>query len=175
VASAAWHHRSQLGLRVLFLLVLVYIFSCTSLAAPQPTVAEIAHELVCDCPDCGKQSVDQCMTHCEVGKKHAAEIAAQLKQGRSKEQILSWFANTYGEQLLGTPRSHGVGWLAIWLPFLALLIGLIPLFLVLRSRRRAKAEMATEVITSSALGDTPVVRDTPDDPRLSEALRKFDF
>ena len=87
-------------------------------AAPQATVTEVARELICDCPDCGKQSLDQCAT-CGTGQKYRAVIAEQLKQGRSKEQVITYFADTYGEHMLGNPRPRGFNRTALLMPLLA--------------------------------------------------------
>ncbi|HVF09507.1 MAG TPA: cytochrome c-type biogenesis protein CcmH [Abditibacteriaceae bacterium] len=153
-----------------------FLLSCVlcarpALAQPQPTVAEIARELSCDCPDCGRQAVDQCMNTCATGKKYAAEIAAQLKQGKNKQQILNYFADTYGEHLLGNPRPRGVGRLAPIMPFLALLCGLIPVGFLLRRRSLAQARKRLPVTSA----DAKVAGAAPDDPRLAEALRDFDY
>ncbi|MDQ3814972.1 MAG: cytochrome c-type biogenesis protein CcmH [Armatimonadota bacterium] len=161
-------------LTFLLLLLLCAFSTQPILAQPkQPAVADVARELACDCPDCGRQSVDQCMTRCEVGRKHAEEIAAQLKQGRSKEQILNWFADTYGEHLLGNPRPRGFGWLAPLIPFLALLIGLVPVVLVLRSRRLSRTK--AEVSPTQSQVDEKTVGGVPEDARLAAALRDFDY
>ena len=157
-------------LRALFLLACI-LSAHSVMAQSTPTVEAIAHELVCDCPDCGKQGVDQCMNTCETGRKYAAEIAAQLKQGKTKAQILDHFADTYGEQLLGNPRPRGIGRLAPLMPLLALFIGLIPVGFLLRRRKVAQSRQS--IVAPS--GDSKAVDAAPDDPRLAEALRDFDY
>jgi cytochrome c-type biogenesis protein CcmH/NrfF len=158
------------------MLRILLLFCCVlgahlAVAQAQPTVAEIAKELSCDCPDCGGQAVDQCMNTCETGRKYAAEIAAQLKQGKNKEQILNHFADTYGEHLLGNPRARGVGLLAPVIPFLALLCGLVPVGVLLRRRKLMQAQRVVPVTS-----DNVKPEDTrQDDPRLAQALNDFDY
>ena len=159
--------------KLLPILFLVFCLFSPEVVFGETKVADVARELSCDCPDCGKQSVDQCLTKCETGRKHGAAIAAQLKQGRSKEQILNWFADTYGEHLLGNPRPRGLGKLAPLVPYLALLVGLIPLTLVLRSRRRPKTKVG--VASPGQTSPQPAGQEAPDDARLTAALRDFDY
>jgi cytochrome c-type biogenesis protein CcmH/NrfF len=143
-------------------------------AAPQATVTEVARELICDCPDCGKQSLDQCAT-CAVGQKYRAVIAEQLKQGHSKEQIITYFADTYGEHMLGNPRPRGFNRTAVLMPLLAVALGAIPLALVMRSRRQVPAtEPASSSAQETAEPSAPV-KSAPEDPRVTAALREFDF
>ena len=137
--------------------------------AAQTQVYEVARELVCDCPDCGKQALDQC-PNCEIGRKYRAVIAAQLKEGRSKAQIINYFGDTYGEHILGTPRQNGFGRAAFTLPALAVLVGLLPLSLVLRRRKSARIDTSFDA-TPKAASSTPAA----DDPRVAQALRDYDF
>jgi len=156
-------------LRTLFILACL-LGAHPVMAQAVPTVEEIAHELVCDCADCGKQSVDQCMNTCETGRKYAAEIAAQLKQGQNKEQILNHFADTYGEKLLGNPRPRGIGRLAPLMPLLALLGGLIPVGFLLRRRNRAQSRRQVAATSEDAKAAA-----APEDARVAEALREYDY
>lgn len=129
------------------------------------SVTDVARELVCDCPDCGKQTLDQCPT-CETGQKYRAVIAQQLQKGQDKFQVINYFADNYGEHMLGSPRAQGFGRLAMILPPLALALGLIPVALALRSRR-----------SSHRSSSVPKAEVTPktEDPRVAQALRDFDF
>lgn len=148
-----------------------------TITASSASVYEVASELVCDCPDCGKKALDQCPT-CETGEKYREVIASQLKQGRSKAQIVEYFANTYGEHLLGTPRQQGFGRAAFALPALAVLMGLLPLSLVLRRRKR-DAQSTSFDAQSDATGDwvpeAAPAKPAVDDPRVAAALRDYDF
>src|SRR4051812_11446374 len=82
------------------LLFFVLIAPLTARSEPRTTTLEVARELVCDCPDCGKQSLDQC-TDCKIGMKYRGEIAGLIQQGKSKQQILDAFADKHGEHMLG--------------------------------------------------------------------------
>jgi cytochrome c-type biogenesis protein CcmH/NrfF len=135
----------------------------------RPTLEVVATELVCDNPECSKESLSEC-TSCEYAVRHRMEIASLLEQGKSKEEILDHFAGKYGERILGNPRSFS----AAGTPFLVALGGLIPVIYIMRSRHRqaalkAKAQpVPPRKSRETAFGQT-------DDARLNEALRDFDY
>lgn len=132
-------------------------------AAPRPALEEVASELICDYPQCSKESLSEC-TSCEYAVKYRGEIAAQLEQGQTKEQILNYFASTYGEHLLSNPRN----WAAAGIPYLTVLFGLVPLALVLRSRQSKPKNHATPPVQSTLAAPK-------EDPRVEEALRDYDY
>ncbi|MFQ6113676.1 MAG: cytochrome c-type biogenesis protein CcmH [bacterium] len=84
--------------------------------------AELEHSLVAPC--CWNMTVDQhesAASH-EVRKK----IAAMIKQGKSKDEILNAFVKQYGERILASPSQKSVlGKLAFWLIPIALVIGML--------------------------------------------------
>ena len=165
----------------IFLLLCCVFCARAAVAQSAPTVAEIAKELSCDCPDCGRQAVDQCMNTCGTGKKYAAEIAVHLKQGKNKQEILNHFADTYGEHILGNPRPRGIGRIAPVMPFLALLCGLIPVAVLLRRRKLTQAQRPVAQKPLAEISGTPASDVAKadgarrDDPRLAKALDDFDY
>jgi len=141
--------------------------------AQKPTVTEVARELVCDCPDCGKQALDQC-GKCEIGEKHRATIAAQLQQGKSKAQVVAYFANTYGDRLLGNPRPQGFNRSALLLPALAIALGMVPLGLMLARKRKNAAPATLEQTDAPQAAPQNASPDAPEDERVKAALRDLD-
>lgn len=137
-------------------------------APPKDTVTSVAKELICDCPDCGKQSLDQC-AKCGIGQKYRKVIDSQLKEGKTRQEILTYFANTYGEHMLGNPRPQGFNRTAVLLPGLVALLGLIPLSLILSHRRKATA--AAPNAGGQPRSNEPAV----EDPRVAAALKDYDF
>lgn len=142
------------------------IVSLLQPAVAAPTVTDVATQLICDCPDCGGKTLDQCPT-CGTGKAYRDEIAALLAQGRTTPQILDTFADKYGEHMLASPRNKGIGRTAIAVPFVLLGLGLIPVIGALRRRQVAPAQPAQRKNKSKG--------DDSEDPRLSAALQDFDF
>ncbi|HVF84453.1 MAG TPA: cytochrome c-type biogenesis protein CcmH, partial [Abditibacteriaceae bacterium] len=95
-----------------------------------------------------------------------AVIAQQLQKGQGKFEVINYFADNYGEHMLGSPRSQGFGRLAMILPPLALVLGLIPLAFALRSRRSSHRKNSDSNVN---------VAPKTEDPRVAQALRDFDF
>ena len=117
------------------------------------------------------------------------EITKQMRQGRSDDEILTFFTTRYGQEVLLTPPSTGLGSLVWIIPVVgaaAALLGLIALFR--RWRREADAEpeasAADESVVAAALrerhdaADGAEGADPPGSPRPgagpSEARRSDD-
>ncbi|MFZ4667789.1 MAG: cytochrome c-type biogenesis protein [Microthrixaceae bacterium] len=117
------------------------------------------------------------------------EITKQMRQGRSDDEILTFFTTRYGQEVLLTPPSTGLGSLVWIIPVVgaaAALLGLIALFR--RWRREAdaapEASAADESVVAAALrerhdaADGAEDADHPNSPRpeagLSEARRSDD-
>lgn len=84
-------------------------------------VNRVAQQLFC--PTCESVPVDVCPT--QVCQDWRSEIRAQLQDGRSDEEILTYFANRYGEGVLANAPTSGIG-LMIWLtPVVIVLAGLL--------------------------------------------------
>lgn len=138
-------------------------------AGGRPALEIVAGELICDNPECSKESLSEC-TSCEYAVRHRAEIALLLEQGKSKDGILDHFAAKYGERILGNPRSFS----AAGTPFLVALCGLIPVIYIMRSRHRQAALKAkAQPLSSSKLREPNLGQ--KDDARLNEALRDFEY
>ncbi len=65
-------------------------------------VGNISQEVMCQCGAC-TEVLDDC--HCPTAGEMTASIEKRLAQGQSKEQIVQYFINRYGEQVLA-PRSN---------------------------------------------------------------------
>jgi cytochrome c-type biogenesis protein CcmF len=108
------------------------------LSQMDPALKAIGEEL--RCPTCTGISVFESNTPLSVAMK--TEIENQLSQGKTKDEILSYFKEKYGEWILRKPdfgSSHGV-W--IWLiPIAGFIIGpVILLFFLQRSKKNSQAE-----------------------------------
>ncbi len=97
------------------------------------TVADqIALRLVCQCgcqmilPNCVHQ---ECMSRDQM----TAAIKTQLGQGRTPDQIVQAFVQTYGEQVLAEPPKKGFNLTAWTAPFVGLVAGAFLIALLLRA------------------------------------------
>lgn len=92
---------------------------------------EISYLLMC--PVCEGQSVAE--SNSELANDMRSVIRQKLEAGESKEQIINYFVNRYGESILGYPPVKGVNLLLWLLPALAVVLGGVSIGLFLRSTK----------------------------------------
>lgn len=117
-----------------------------------------AKTILCDC-GCHPQSVFDCA--CGRAEEMRQEIAAEIRAGKSGEEVIGAYVARYGEQVQIAPTARGFN-LVAWLgPLLLLLVSTAGVLLLLRRWRGAQAR------------EEPVERPgpDPDDPYLAR-LRK---
>ena len=83
------------------------------------------------CPVCPAETIDQAQV--EISFQMRAVIREMLAEGRSREEILDYFVDRYGADILAAPPKSGVNLLAWILPVAGVLAGLAVLFLIVRS------------------------------------------
>ncbi len=100
---------------------------------------DLEEALTCQC-GCGL-TVHACNhLQCPSGIPLKAEIASQLALGKTREEVLSYFAGKYGEKILSAPTTSGFNIVAWVMPFAVVLIAAtIIVVLTRRWRRRAPA------------------------------------
>jgi cytochrome c-type biogenesis protein CcmH len=99
---------------------------------------EISYLLMC--PVCQGQSVAE--SNSELAKDMRSIIREKLEAGESKEEIINYFVNRYGDSILGYPPVKGVNLLLWILPALAVVLGGIGIGLFLH---RSKATTGQEI------------------------------
>lgn len=127
----------------LFLLLLTGLFLImaplsSALAASTQTQKEIEVMLVC------QDGCNMVLAACdnETALYMRKIIVQKLEAGQNKEQILDYFVETYGEQVLTAPDPKVAFNLTAWLtPFIALILGGIGLYALI-SKWVLKAEEA---------------------------------
>ena len=125
-------------LRLGFLLLALAAFTVYGAAGmPTPASAEesvddIAGQLMCQC-GCGLV-VQACggAMDCSIGDQMKAAIGDQLAQGKTRQQILSYFASVYGDVVLAAPSKSGFNLSAWLMPFAVVAAGAVILAWVLR-------------------------------------------
>lgn len=155
-----------LGIAVLFVLVLIALGLLFFVPAQaQDPVQEQAREIAksLNCPICVGYTLYECPL--EVCEDWRALIRQKLSTGETREEIVQYFIDQYGEQVLNYPRPQGFNWLAWVLPFLALGGGGIWVALLLRRLVRQRQAMVPAV-----------PEDTADEyrQRVEEELKEWD-
>ena len=87
------------------------------------TAEERVHDIAgtIRCPACSGQSVAS--SDASSAQAIRREIAERVEQGQSDDEIRDYFASRYGDELLLTPPSSGVGSLVWIIPVVALVGG----------------------------------------------------
>ncbi len=129
-------------------------FSGLLLAAPvgaqAPTVGDMAQELVCQC-GCNAVLSNCLHESCPVRDSMMAELRPLVSQGKSREEVLSYFVARYGEPVLSAPPKQGFNLTAWLLPFLALAVGAVAVYALLRGWVRPREAPVPEPIPPEGL------------------------
>jgi cytochrome c-type biogenesis protein CcmH len=108
--------------------------------SPSARTDRIASRL--KCPDCLALSVKDSDT--DAAKAIKTQIRSQIDSGASDGQIVQYFADTYGDQILLKPKSSGISALVWALPIGAVVLAACGLGLAVRRWRRDPARAPTE-------------------------------
>ena len=85
------------------------------------------------CPVCPAESIDQAQV--PLARQMRQRVREMLAEGASRQEILDYFADRYGQNVLASPPKSGFNLLAWVLPVAGLLVGLAAVVLVLRAMR----------------------------------------
>jgi len=150
-------------MKVRFLLAFILIVSASSVAYAQdgdpgfPTadhVNEIAKKLYC--PVCPNTPLDVCET--QACQDWRAQIKDQLKSGWTEDQIIDYFVLQYGERVLAEPQRRGFSAMVWVLPLIAVGLGLLALWYVLRGWRTNRESMNAQLDDAPDLEPEVVAR-----------------
>ncbi|MBI2853161.1 MAG: cytochrome c-type biogenesis protein CcmH [Chloroflexi bacterium] len=109
------------------------------------TKDDIAKELICQC---GCTLLLSNCNHIECMSRDSmlTLIDQKLAQGQTQEQIIQFFVNDYGEQVLASPPKRGFNLTAWIAPFAAILLGGVVIFFAIRKWvRRSELPPATVI------------------------------
>ena len=120
------------ALNIRVFLCLLFLILSSQHSQSEDTIYEISNELMC--PVCQGQTVAESNSQLAISMKEVIKI--KTAEGKSKEEILEYFVDQYGDTILAKPPLKGLG-LILWItpPFI-LFISI--LFWTLRIRRNRK-------------------------------------
>ena len=117
------------------------LFAMSLLSAPAMVVAQSPSEelereaqaidKMIMCPVCPAETIDQAQV--EISFQMRAVIREMLAEGRTREEILDYFVDRYGADILAAPPKSGANLVAWILPIAGVVAGVAVLFLVIRS------------------------------------------
>ena len=144
---------------VLLVVVVIAVLSvATFTARSAPTAADRVNNIsfTIKCPVCAGESV--AVSNAPASLEIRKEIAEQVQQGQTDEQIRRYYAAKYGEAILLTPSATGINALVWILPVVALALAMAGLGIAFRRWSVAPAERATdadrELVASAMAADT---------------------
>ena len=139
-----------------FALVLVLTITTVNSTYGQGTDGDLEKEAqaidrMIMCPVCPAETIDQAQV--EISFQMRAVIREMLAEGRTREEILNYFVDRYGADILAAPPKTGVNLVAWILPIVGVAAALVGVFLVIRSmtgRQRAAPVPAPGGATSAS-------------------------
>lgn len=130
-------------------------------------VNAIARNMYCDV--CEGIPLDECES--VACRQWREDIARQLGEGRTEDEIIDYFVQRYGDDVAAIPRDKGDRTLAYAIPaLLVIVMGAAGAYQVQRLRQRGQAAGQTQRRTNERLLTRPV----PDgiDPQVLERLEQ---
>lgn len=153
--------------------ILVVVITVLSIATFTSRTAPTAQDRVNNisatvkCPVCAGESV--AVSNAPASLEIRKEIAEQVQQGQTDDQIRSYYAAKYGEAILLTPSAEGINALVWILPVVALALAIAGLAIAFRRWSTTTVDAATDedrqLVATALAGETaPPTEPTFDDP-----------
>jgi len=145
----------KLSLRVLLSLSLVTLLTVTSLAqvnglhaqTPKPPEGSYSEsqaqgiDRMIMCPVCPAETIDQAQV--EISFQMRAVVREMLADGKERDEILAFFVERYGKDILAAPPKTGANLVAWLAPVGGFGAGLVAVFLIIRSMSRQRPALVT--------------------------------
>ena len=114
------------------------------------------------CPLCEGQTIEQSQS--ELSAQMRAVVRDKVEQGETKEEILQFFVERYGDAVLAAPVKSGFNLIAWLAPITGIIVGGIALWLTIRRWLRGG-----KGYSSATVAPTP---DITDDEKYRKQLEK---
>jgi|GraSoiStandDraft_15_1057317.scaffolds.fasta_scaffold305414_3 cytochrome c-type biogenesis protein CcmH len=125
----------------LLLAILGLALLTSTTAAQSPDAQKLYTKLYC--PLCGGVRLDVCQLKvCDDMKQ---VINQKLAAGESEQQIIAYFRQQYGDQVLGYPPAEGINLVPWLIPFILVALGAIALWRMALNWTRQSAQASTIV------------------------------
>ena len=86
------------------------------------------------CPVCPAETIDQAQV--QIALQMRAMVREMLAEGKDRKEILDFFVDRYGQDILGAPPKSGFSLLAWLLPAGGVLAAVVAVFFIIRSMTR---------------------------------------
>lgn len=153
--------KKRFGIAILIALVTLF-----PIRADAATHSDVAKQLVCQC-GC-TQILNSCNhSTCMVREVMNTAISQQLADGQSEAQIIQFFVDQYGEQVLAAPPKRGFNLVAWILPFAVILVGGGVIYFAIRRWVKRDKETLVSADAETTVADAEYQR------RLDKELKEF--
>jgi cytochrome c-type biogenesis protein CcmH len=123
-----------------FLLPIIAVACVAQTASNQQSLAyRIGDKLACLCGACNNTVATCPMLECHFARPAKDRIAREVAAGRSEAEIIAGFKKDYGLQILAAPPAEGFHLLGYVMPFIAIALGLMAIWLFIKRFRKAPA------------------------------------
>lgn len=123
---------------------------------------EISYLLMC--PVCQGQSVGE--SNSNLAHDMRDIIRKQLEAGKSKDEVLAYFVNSYGESILASPPPKGFNWVLWLLPGVGIILGGIGITLFLFKAQKEDRDEDLPKIKTQTKTDNEYIK------RIEEDLKE---
>ena len=154
---------------------LVGLFACLLIASPAFAQAPYSEkeaqaiDRMLMCPVCPAETIDQAQV--EISFQMRALVREMLAEGRSRQEILDFFVQRYGPDILAAPPKSGANLLAWVLPIAGVAAGLVGAYFVIRSMAARNRGRGTTARGRGTTAHGPVAGH---DPHLEPYLEMVD-
>ena len=93
------------------------------------------------CPVCPAETIDQAQV--EISRQMRLIVREMLAEGKERDEILDFFVERYGKDILAAPPKSGADLVAWLLPIAGVMAALVALFFIIRSMTRRGPAPAT--------------------------------
>ena len=127
------------------------------------------------CPVCPAETIDQAQV--EISFQMRAVVRELLAEGRTRQEVLDYFVDRYGADILAAPPKSGTNLVAWILPIVGVAAGLLGVFLVIRAMTRSQRNAPLPSRARPSTGSGAANAREPqgqDDPEMAPYLQIAD-
>tara|TARA_Y100000590_G_scaffold70452_2_gene76944 strand:+ start:1189 stop:1746 length:558 start_codon:yes stop_codon:yes gene_type:complete len=134
-----------IGYTILLILTLLISIACYSSELTESDIQEDLARSIDQsimCPVCPSETIDE--SQVPIAKQMRDIVREKLALGETKEDILSYFSERYGDAILAKPPAKGFNIIVWIIPPVVIALGIILMLVVIRSMRNTVSEVGNE-------------------------------
>ncbi len=124
------------------------------------------------CPVCPAETIDQAQV--EISFQMRAVVRELLAEGRSRDEVLDYFVDRYGADILAAPPKSGSNLVAWILPIVGVAAGLVGVFFIIRAMTGSQRRDAAPVPSRGTPSESPQATASANDAEMLPYLEIAD-